>query len=135
MRSNDKAAGCTKLDQTQRNIRLLCAVFRSDDLQYSDIFPANKFAILSSAELLSLLNCITDNIQVTKGHKYSSRAAVYWPALVYDIPFVNTLCFLACIQHVYFLLKVNMQFCNANWHTKATTATEGTLNITAKDWN
>jgi len=83
-----------------------------------------------------LLNCITENIQVTKDHKYSSWAAVCWPALVYDIPFVDTLRFLACIQQAYFLLKVNMQFCNANWRTQPTTAAEVTLHhVTAKDLN
>jgi hypothetical protein len=110
--------------------------FKRDELQFSNIFPANKFAILSPAGLLCLLNCITENIQVTKGHKYSSWAAVCWPALVYDIPLVDTLRFLACIQQAYFLLKVNMQFCNANSRTQPTTAVEVTLyHVTTKDLN
>jgi hypothetical protein len=47
---------------------------KSDELQFVDIFSANKVATLCSADLLyCLLNCITETIQVTKGHRYIPR--------------------------------------------------------------
>jgi len=44
----------------------------SDEFWYVNIFSANKVAILCSVDLLHcLLNCITETIQVTEGHRYS----------------------------------------------------------------
>jgi hypothetical protein len=73
VRLNDKVVGITKLNKTQRNIGLLCVALKSDELQLSNVYAANKFTILFSRPIiLHLLNCtrIIENIQVTEGRKY-----------------------------------------------------------------
>jgi len=52
VRLNYKVVGLTKLNTTQKNIGLLCAVLKSDELQLSNVLAANGVPIFCSLELL-----------------------------------------------------------------------------------
>jgi hypothetical protein len=63
---NDKIVGFTNLDKTQINFGLLFAV-PSDELQLVNVFSASTVAMLCSEDLLYLLNCVTETVQVNAG--------------------------------------------------------------------
>jgi hypothetical protein len=65
-----KVIGLTKLDTAQRMVGLLFGVLKIDELQFVNIFSANKVAILCSVDLIIFVKCFTETTQVTEGFKY-----------------------------------------------------------------
>ena len=56
----------------------MCAVLRSDELQFLNTASANKIAVLRSVDpvpTLCSLNCITVTIQGTEGRKHVPRGS------------------------------------------------------------
>ena len=78
---NDNVVGITKLSKTQSDCFIVYRLIR-DKLQFVNIFSPNKVAILFSVDLLCLLNCITETIQVSDGHMLVSS----------DVKFENKMC-------------------------------------------
>ena len=72
----DKVVGLTKLSKTEGNVDVLSAILKLIS-QFVNIFSANKVAMFCYVNLLyCLLNCVTETIQVTKGHKHFPEGSV-----------------------------------------------------------
>ena len=78
---NDNVVGITKLGKTQCDCFIVYRLI-SDKLQFVNIFSPNKIAILFSVDLLCLLNCIIETIQVIDGRMLVSS----------DVKFENKMC-------------------------------------------
>jgi hypothetical protein len=73
---NDNVAGITKLGKTQSECFIVYRLI-SDKLQFVNIFSPNKVATLFSVDLLRLLNCIIETIQVTERRMLVSSDVKY----------------------------------------------------------
>ena len=78
---NDIVVGITKLGKTQSDCFIVYRLI-NDKLQFVKIFSPNKVVILFSVDLLCLLNCIIETIQVTDSRMLVSS----------DVKFENKMC-------------------------------------------
>ena len=75
---NDLAVENTELGKNTKKYWFTMCCLKGDQLRSLNLSSANKVATLCSEDLLCLLNCITETIQVTEGCILASPHLVYY---------------------------------------------------------